>query len=165
MSTIPHNLVSFNPSFTLDSKDWGDYMNISNLQKRQQTSNRNQMTADQLYALCPLNNIQNPEVPTGCIAGLHTKFCADVSTPEKQANCHFVYDQVFTVSIFKPIGDVCPAWKRGPRSFECSRAINNFKFELPYIRVTSDHAANLVKNIFSSPLYAPCRSTFMTCHW
>jgi hypothetical protein len=166
MSTIPYDLVSVNPSFTLDSAVWGTYMSAPGLRKRQQLSSAIQLTADQLYALCPLNDVQNPEVPAGCLAGIYSKFCKDISTPEKLLNCHSAYDQVFTVSIFKPIGDVCPAWKYGPRSFECAITIRNFKFELPYITVTSDHAANLVRNILASPLYAPCHNTTLTkCNW
>ena len=82
------------------------------------------------------------------------------------AQCHRVYDQVFTVSIFKPIGDVCPAWKRGPRSLECYNAIQKFRYQLPYMLVTSDHAASLSSNIFGSQTFAPCVSTpRITCRW
>ena len=166
MSLIPYDLVSQNPSFTLSDTTWASFMSITTLKKRQQLSTAAGLTADQLYALCPLNDVRNPEVPAGCIAGVYNKFCLDISTAEKLDICQSVYNQVFQVSIFKPLGDVCPAWKNGPRSFECANAIRNFKYVLPYMVVTSDHAAQLTASIFGSRTYAPCYNIgSITCKW
>jgi hypothetical protein len=167
MTTIPYDLVSQNPSFTLTEEDWENYLDVSSIRKRQLLSSAASLTAEQLYALCPLNDITNADVPAGCIAGIYQKFCVraqfeDIALPI----CQNAYDQVFSVSIFKPIAEVCPAWKKGPQSAECASAIKDFRFQLPYILVTSAHAANLNANIFARPRYAPCRNTAsVTCNW
>jgi hypothetical protein len=166
MTLVPYDLVSRNPSFTLVDSDWLSYMSTSTIKKRQITSSSATLTADQLYALCPLNDVTNPEVPAGCIAGVYQKFCLDISTEAKQAQCQSVYDQVFAVSIFKSIGAVCPAWKKGPRSFDCLTAVKNFQYQLPYILVTSQMAANLTSNILGSQKYAPCYNIgSIFCRW
>jgi hypothetical protein len=166
MSLIPYNLVVENPSFTLLESDWQNLLLDGSMKKRQASSNTASLTTEQLYALCPLNDVRNPDVPAGCIAGIYKQYCADVSTEAKLAQCQSIYDQVFSVSIFKPIGDVCPAWKRGPRSFDCLNTIRNFKYELPYMMVTSEHAGNLTANILASQTYAPCYPVGrITCRW
>jgi Leucine-rich repeat (LRR) protein len=166
MSLVPYDLVSSNPSFTLRATDWQNYLGVSGLRKRQFVSSVGELSAEQLYAMCPLNDVRNPEVPAGCIAGIYKYFCADVSTEASLARCHLAYDQVFTVSIFKPLGDVCFAWKKGPTSFECVSAIKEFRYTLPYMEVTSAHAGYLVSNILASRTFAPCYDTgSITCKW
>jgi hypothetical protein len=161
------SLLTRNPSFLL-SDEWIPYLGtpLSTLGKRQLSSSVSNFTAEQLYAMCPLNDIRNPEVPAGCIAGIYKSFCVDINTEAKLSRCHSIYDQVFAFSIFKSIGEVCPAWKKGPRSFDCLAAIKNFKYELPYMTVTPDHAANLTASILGSQMYAPCYNTGrISCRW
>jgi len=166
MISIPYDLVSHNPSMTLLESDWNAYLNSSSFTKRQLISNVGNMTTDQLYALCPLNDVTNPEVPAGCIAGIYRKFCTDIATEAKLAECQSVYNRVFAASIFKPIGEVCPAWKQGPRSKECFTATSKFRYQLPYILVTSEHATNLSATIFGSKKYAPCYNVGkIACRW
>jgi Leucine-rich repeat (LRR) protein len=167
MTLVPYDLLSSNPSFTLLDTDWDSFLSSSPaLRKRHTTSSSATMTANQLYALCPLNDVQNPEVPAGCIAGVYNKYCRDINSEEKLSQCQSIYDQVFDASIFKPVGAVCSAWKKGPRSLDCATAIKNFRVQLPYMVVTSEHAAQLVSNILASQRYAPCYSIGkITCRW
>ena len=124
------------------------------------------MSVDDLFALCPLNDVMNPELPAGCIAGLYKKFCTDVDTYEKLSVCQDIYDQVFGASIFNSIGQVCPAWRNGPRSLKCKSTLKNFKVDLGYMTVTSEHASNLTSVILGSTKFAPCYDVGgITCRW
>lgn len=166
MTSVPYDVMSQNPSMTLLDTDWNTYLSLPSLDKRQLTSSAGNLTTNQLYALCPLNDVRNPEVPAGCIAGIYRKFCLDIGTEDKLAVCHGVYNQVFAASIFKPIGEVCPAWKKGPRSADCRAVISKFSYVLPYFKVTSEHAANLTANILGSKTYAPCFNVGkIVCRW
>jgi Leucine-rich repeat (LRR) protein len=167
MTLVPYDLVSQNPSFTLNASDWASFLGVTPLKKRQLLSSTASLTADQLYQMCPLNDVTNPDVPAGCISGIYNKYCVAAKTNDAAlAQCQSVYDQVFAVSIFKSIGEVCPAWKKGPFSAECALAIRNFKYDLSYMIVTSTHAMNLNKNILAQPVYAPCRNTTtIKCVW
>lgn len=166
MTLVPYDVLSRNPSFTFLDTDWANYLSLTPLRKRQSTNSQGSLTADQLLALCPLNNVQSADVPAGCIAGLYNKYCMGITTLDALKQCQSMYDQVFAVSIFSSIGAVCPAWKYGPRSGQCAQAIKTFSYQLPYILVTSDMAANLTANILGSRTYAPCVSMpGMTCNW
>jgi hypothetical protein len=166
LSLIPFDLLSQSPSFSLAETDWEAYLENSPLNKRQFLSIEPSLNASQLFAMCPISDIQNPEVPAGCIAGIYKNFCMDLRTEQKMARCQEAYNKVFLVSIFKPIGEVCPAWRFGPRSLECAAAVRNFKFQLPYMTVTSDHAAQLAANVFGSRTYSPCNPIGrISCKW
>jgi hypothetical protein len=127
------------------------------LPKRLSTTTSATLTPTQLYALCPLSQITtNSNVAAGCVAGIYMNYC--YSLPASEAayrQCFNVYDQVFSQSIFKALGDVCPKWKFGPSSAECHRAISTFSYNLGYMTVTSNMAQQLVDTIFKSK-YAPC---------
>jgi hypothetical protein len=114
-----------------------------------------------------LNDVTNPNIAAGCIAGVYQQHCYQLpTTAEAYSKCHSIYNQVFAASIFKPLGEVCPAWKQGPRSGACARAISVFNVDLGYIVVTPQMASSLVSNIFGSPLYAPCINVgSIVCKW
>jgi hypothetical protein len=139
----------------------------SSLEKRQQYSTSTDLTPDQLYSLCPLNDVTNPNVAAGCVAGIYQKYCANLPpTFAAYSRCQNTYDKVFDLSIFKPLGDVCPAWRDGPRSAACMRAVSTFSVNLGYIVVNSQMAGQLVSNIFGSRLYAPCIDfQGIVCRW
>jgi hypothetical protein len=144
-------------------------MNQTSLLKRQQVSSISGYTSQQLYDMCPLNDVTNPNVPAGCVAGIYTKFCAGLSPTDAigYANCRNAYDTVLARSIFNPIGAVCPAWKNGPKSMACAQAIAAFKVDLGYIVVTPAIAQNLVVNLIGNPIYSPCVTIpgSVTCNW
>lgn len=168
-TTIPSILALKNPMFTLSALNWDTILGSPSLRKRQQLSSVMGLTPQQLYDLCPLNQVTNPNVPAGCIAGIYLKFCANLAPTNAAgyADCRKAYDTVLSQSIFAPIGQVCPAWKNGPRSVQCARAISEFKVNLGYITVTSGNAQDLVTNIIGNPFYAPCVTIpgSVTCNW
>jgi hypothetical protein len=165
---IPVEIVSVTPSFTLTAKDWTNLLSsfILKKKKRQQTSTGGALNADALFALCPLNDALNPELPAGCIAGLYLKYCLEVDTYGKLAECQKMHDQVFGASIFSSVGKVCPAWKNGPRSLKCKSTLKTFKVDLGYMTVTSEHASNLTFVIFGSTKFAPSYDiNDIKCRW
>jgi hypothetical protein len=124
---------------------------------------------DQLLTFCPLDNIQSADVPAGCIAGIYNKYCTNANT---LAECQRYYDIVFAASIFKSLGEVCRAWKNGPRSGECAKAISAFSYDYIVgddngvsvtVKVNKFHAQMLVANTLGNRVYAPCISS--TCKW
>jgi hypothetical protein len=128
-----------------------------------------------LVKMCPLNNVTNADVAAGCIAGIYMNFCAAPKNTASLTDCHHAYNQVFSNSFFKPLGDVCPAWRSGPYSAQCLRAVSTFTYsyrvgvnqvtgEIIYMKLTSTHASQLVRNVFGSPVFAPC-TTPSTCNW
>jgi hypothetical protein len=159
MSNIPYDVFAQNPSAGLTSTNWTNLLSIPVRVKRQTTSS---LTTDQLLAMCPLNNVQNANVPAGCVAGIYNKFCLNLSDLVK---CQSSYDTVVAASYFRPLG-VCAAWKSGPRSTVCASAITNFRVFLPFITLTSTHARDFAISIFGSQTYAPCRNTAtVKCTW
>ena len=108
--------------------------------------------------MCPLNDVTNPNVPAGCIAGIYKRFCAGLAPTDVAGytNCRNAYDSVLAQSIFAPIGAVCPAWKNGPKSLACAQTIASFNVDLGYVVVNSAIAQNLVMNLIGHPIYAPC---------
>lgn len=177
LTFVPHLLAAKNPAFTLSAEDWEKHIfdpalkaansSSSNgkLSKRQASAPKT-LSPEELYALCPLNQVTS-NIASGCIAGVYMKYCYQIPPTEAAfAQCHSVYNQVFSQSIFKTLGDICPAWKKGPRSVECAMAINNFYVDLGYMIVTPQMAKNLVNTIFSSKTYAPCVSVgTIVCRW
>jgi hypothetical protein len=168
-TSIPYNLAVQNPLFTLSPGNWDALMGSTFLAKRQQLTTGTPYTAQQLYDLCPLNNVTNPNVPAGCIAGIYKKFCYNLAPTDATgyARCRNAYDAVLAQSIFAPIGAVCPAWRNGPKSMACAQAIAAFKVDLGYIVVTPAIAQNLVINLIGNPIYAPCVTIpdSVTCNW
>ena len=125
--------------------------------------------------MCPLNNIMSADVVAGCVAGIYNTYCTDPVNSTLLHHCHDTYNRVFAASFFKPLGAVCPAWKKGPRSSSCASAIATFSYNYwmgrdpasgqdRYIRLGSTHAQELVRNIFGSPIYAPCVAP-VVCYW
>jgi hypothetical protein len=146
------------------------------LNKRQVFTNFAPVSVNELSAMCPLNNVTSADVAAGCIAGIYNKFCKNPYDPVLFSQCQDAYDRVFAASFFKPLGDVCPAWKQGPRSAACLRAISTFLFDFligkdtvtgqnVYLKLTSAHANKLVGNIFGSRVYAPCPFAAPKCNW
>jgi hypothetical protein len=159
MSDIPYDLVATQPSSVLSPTNWTFILDNKPLTKRQQSSS---LSTDQLLAMCPLNNVQNADVPAGCVAGIYNKYCLNVSN---LGQCQASYDLVVASSIFKPLG-VCAAWKSGFRSSTCTSAITSFRVSLDYITLTPTHAQDFVNKIFGSKVYAPCYPTeTVKCFW
>jgi hypothetical protein len=171
MPNVPFDLVVPASAGTLSNVTWGPFMTTSRtLRKRQQTSTIGIVSAEELVKMCPLDNVQSRDVPAGCVAGIYSRFCYDPSNPELLSQCHDLYNRAFSASIFKPLGDVCPSWKKGPFSASCAQAVASFSYELvlgdqiSVIRLTSAHAQELVKNIFAHRFFAPCEAP-ATCSW
>lgn len=155
---IHHDVFAANPGLMLSAKNWTNLLKIKpavtiGKSKRQLTSS---MTTDELYALCPLNNVQDANVPAGCMAGIYNKFCVNVN--DDYAECQTKYDAVIDASLFKPLG-ICAPWKKGYKT-ECGRAINDFNVVLQYATLNRTAAMNFVQTFFgSSGRYAPCVNT------
>jgi hypothetical protein len=150
----------------------------SSIQYKRPPTDRNVLlgtpTTD-LASKCPINNVQGADVAASCISALYNTYCNKPYDPNSLKNCHINYDTVFSNSFFKPLGDVCPAWKRGPKSNDCARAISTFSYnylkvdpvtgQKSYLRLDSTHAQQLVTTIFASTTYAPCPDPAPTCNW
>jgi hypothetical protein len=159
MSQVPYDLFAQNPGSTLTPTNWTNLLNIPVLQKRQSSS---PLSTEELLAMCPLNNVQNKDVPAGCVAGIYNKYCLDLKNLGK---CQESYDTVVSASIFKPLGG-CAAWKFGPKSLTCAEQVAKFRVALDYITLDSTHARSFVSTIFGSQKYAPCVSTStVRCIW
>jgi len=156
MSTIPYDVFARNPAVSLSTTNWTNLLDTPVLMKRQMSST---MSGEDLYQLCPLNDVRNSEVVAGCVSGIYNKFCKNLSN---LAPCQSAYDQVVYNSYFAPLG-VCAAWKSGPRSPKCSIAIKSFNIDLGYTILTADQASQFVTTIFGSRVYAPC--VLPTCRW
>jgi hypothetical protein len=104
-----------------------------------------------------LNQIgTNSSIAAGCVAGVYMNYCYKLpGTEAAYRQCFNAYDQVFSQSIFKQIGDACPRWKSGPTSSNCVQAISTFNVNLGYMIVTPAMAQQLVNTIFKTN-YAPC---------
>jgi hypothetical protein len=177
MSDVPYDVVRPASIALLTNVTLGPFMTtpISNRSKRQFLSTFATVSADELYQMCPLNNIQGQDVAAGCIAGIFNKFCRDPSNTGLLKKCHEAYDTVFAASFFRPLGEVCPAWKKGPNSRSCAQAIANFSHRYlleidpitgggTYIDLNSSHARDLVRNILGNRMFAPCQAPF-NCAW
>jgi hypothetical protein len=149
--------------------------NAGKFSKRQAVTRSASVTLGELLKMCPLNNVTNADVPAGCISGLYNRYCRTPSDTGLLIQCHKAYNDVFAASIFKPLGDVCPAWKAGPYTSTCLRAVSTFSYSLKvgineatgetiYLKLTSAHASQLVANVFASQIYAPCEAP-LTCNW
>jgi hypothetical protein len=134
------------------------------------------ITTEELVKLCPLNDVFSSETAASCAAGVYSRFCTNPTDPVLLGQCHNAYNRIFELSFFKPIGDVCPAWRQGPRSAACVRAVSTFSYNVytgkdpvtgqdMYTRLTSVHAAQLVQNILAQPKYAPCPYPSPICKW
>lgn len=156
LTSIPSSVFAQNPAAVLSQTNWTNLMTIPVLKKRQSTSSLN---SNELYALCPLNKVQETGIVAGCVAGIYNKLCKGVAD---LTNCQIAYDSVVSASFFKSLG-VCAAWKSGPKSLACSSAISSFKLDLTYLTLTSTNARDFVTSIFASRTYAPC--TAATCKW
>lgn len=180
MPNVPYDLVRPVSIGTLKAITWDSFMNatVSSLKKRHIATSA-PVSTDELIAMCPLNNIEQSNVAAGCIAGIYNKFCRSPNNIQHLKKCHEMYEKVFAASIFKPLGDVCPAWRKGPFSSPCQSAIRAFSYLVIvgtnpetgasiYLKLGPPQAAELVKNIFASPIYAPCptsSSHSLQCNW
>ena len=173
MSTIPYDAVRPASVATIGNEIWLAFMKSTvSLNKRQIVTAP--ISTEELIRMCPMNNVQNPDVAAGCIAGIYNRFCRYPGNAVLLGQCHDAYNRVFAASYFKPLGDVCPAWRRGPRSLSCAQAISAFSYNYflgndaisgqpVYLQLDSRHAHQLVVNIFANPTYAPCVAS--TCIW
>ena len=172
MSDVPYDVVVPVSVTLLTDVTFQPFMNtrVRTLQKRQTLSSSNLITIDELVRMCPLDDVQDQDVPAGCIAGIFNKLCSNPSNATLLAQCHIAYDQAFAASVFKPLEEVCPAWKKGPRSFSCGHAIHKFSFKGlnkkkgNMIRLTTRHAKELVRMLFENPRFAPCTDE-SKCTW
>jgi hypothetical protein len=174
MSDIPYDAVVPVPLATLSNVTLVPFLNTPlTLRKRQALAVGANVTVDSLIQMCPLNNVQDPNVPAGCIAGIYNRYCLNPADSSLLTQCQQAYDQAFAASIFSKIGAVCPAWKNGPLSNSCLGEVAAFKYPLWmgkdsegkdfYLQLTGTHAEELRKTIFASPKYAPCVAP--TCKW
>jgi hypothetical protein len=174
MSSVPYNNVARASIGTLSTVTWTPFWNTPVIKKRQQLATTVPVSTEELLRLCQLNNVQSSDVGAGCVAGIYNKYCTNPSNPTLLKQCHDLYDQVFSASVFKPLGDVCPAWKKGPLSFSCANAVNAFSAVIfigndpegnpTYLPLGRNMAREVVKNIFGQPKFAPCQAPF-TCNW
>jgi len=175
MSDVPYDVVAPASIGTLTNVTWAPFLNTPvTLRKRQTLSLSAPISTAELVNMCPLNNVQNADVAAGCVAGIYNRFCYNPADSTLLAQCHDAYNRVFSASFFKPLGDVCPAWRRGPFSASCANAIRSFSYNLlmgydplgnpVYLNLNSYHAGELVKNIFAQPKFAPCQAP-ATCTW
>jgi hypothetical protein len=170
MSDVPYDAVRPVSIGLLSNVTLGPFLNTAVLlKKRQILSNQATASTSELLQMCPLNDIQGSHVAAGCIAGIYNHYCYNPLNSTLLSQCHDAYNRAFGASIFKSLGDVCPAWKNGPRSASCVIAIKNFQYHyvdgdrfsviLNYV-----HAQELVSNIFAQPKYAPCQAP-VHCIW
>jgi hypothetical protein len=178
MPNAPYDVVKSVSIISISKTTWTPFIStpVFSLKKRQVYGTSAPVSIEELMAMCPLNNVQNADVPAGCIAGIYNKFCYNPYDPPLLAQCQDAYNRAFGASIFKSLGDVCPAWRQGPRSAACSRAISTFSYNLfvgadpntgnpIYIRLGSSHASQMVSNILANPKFAPCPSAAPKCNW
>jgi hypothetical protein len=166
----------------LDSNTWSSYLRprsktgqkIHSLHKRQVVTIPDSFSM--LVGQCNLNNVQGSDVAASCVAAIYKNFCYNPTDTQLLRQCHNAYNAVFSNSFFKSLGDVCPAWKRGPRSSACTNAISTFSYHFyigkdnatgqdTYLTLGSSHATQMVKNIFGSKIYAPCPYPAPACNW
>jgi len=171
MSDVPYDLVVPASIGTLTAVTFEPFMNtslITSLRKRQMLSQ--QFSADQLHKLCPSKNSKGQDLYAGCLLGLYNKFCRN---PAPISQCQDTHYQVWQSSIYKSLGAVCPAWKSGPRSKACTKAVSDFSQKVvsgldasgrpEYQTYGPLVAQELVNTIFTSKIYAPC--TGSSCSW
>jgi len=158
IADIPQKIFNLNPAAVLSPANWTNLLsiNVQTKVKRQQSSS---MTAQELYQLCPLNEIRKREVVAGCVSGIYNRFCKDKSDLK---DCQDKYDAVVSQSYFAPLG-VCAAWRSGPNSPNCRDAITSFVVKLDYITLTRSHANDFVSSIYNNRVYAPCNGD--KCKW
>jgi Leucine-rich repeat (LRR) protein len=175
MSDIPYDIVKPASIATLTNVTLIPFLNTpTNLRKRQVLSSVAPISTDELIKLCPLNNVQSSDVAAGCIAGIYNKFCLWPTNPTLLSQCQDAYNRAFDASIFKSLGAVCPAWRKGPLSNSCATAVSQFSYNYllgydlqgapMYLNLNSTNARDLVKTIFGSPKYAPCQAP-VVCSW
>jgi hypothetical protein len=182
MSSIPYDLVTPASIGTLTNVTWVPYLNTpALLKKRNIFSSKATLTTEELLKTCPLNSgigsSAGADVAAGCVAGIYQKWCTQPTSSDSTIlrQCHDAYNKVFAASIFKSLGDVCPAWKKGPLSNSCAQAIDSFSYSLymgigpdgapVYLQLNRAHAFQLVTSTFGSPVYAPCPSILSFCNW
>ena len=170
VADAPFTIVANMSTVLLSEVTWLSFLESPVLlEKRQQSSNKAPVTTEQLLKMCPLNNVMGADLAAGCIAGIYNRFCKTPSDSSLLGQCHDAYNRAFAASYFKPLGDVCPAWKNGPVSASCLRAIGSFTHSYNIgsgktFEVTSKHARDLVNVLFRQPKFAPCQAPF-TCCW
>jgi hypothetical protein len=173
MSTLPFDVARNASIGVLENTTWDAVFKYTNSLAKRQASSTQVTTAD-LLKMCPLNNVIGADVAAGCISGIYKTFCQNPLNSALLAQCHDAYNRVFAASYFKPIGDVCPAWMKGPRSGDCTLAISRFTYDFyigkdtsgqdAYLKLNSTHAGFLVNSILASRTYAPCVAP-VTCFW
>lgn len=177
MSDVPYDKVTPASIGTLSAVTWDVFLNtsVTTLIKRQQSQSTAPVTTEELVAMCPLKNVT--ELSAGCVSGIYNKFCRTPTNGRLLAQCHDAYNRAFEVSKFKALGNICFAWKNGPKSAACNSTVREFKAYVEmgvdpstnkpiYLHLTAKHAEELRKNLFASPKYAPCVSSqSIKCTW
>ena len=160
MSLIPYDITAKFPVSTMSAQNLADFLATPKLAKRQSSSTVATLTTQQLLAMCPLNYVAKQDVLAGCIAGI-VYFCQG---QKDLTACHRYYNDVFSYSIYKPIV-ACAAWKNGPKSSNCTDAVNVFRVSLDYTTVNKDFATFFARILFTNPSYAPCNPQNQKCTW
>jgi Leucine-rich repeat (LRR) protein len=170
MSDVPYDVVQPVPLGALSELTLNAFLRtpVTRKVKRQMLSTSAPVSAAELLKMCNLNNVVGQNVAAGCVAGIYNTYCQTPTNPTLLKQCQDTYDRAFGASVFKPLSDVCPAWKQGPRSAACAAAINSFSrptfgFNGVSIPLNSGHARELVNTVFASKTYAPCVAA--TCKW
>jgi hypothetical protein len=170
MSDVPYDVVKPITVEALTGVTLVPFLNTPVLLKRQISSSVGTASLDELVATCPLNQVQNANVPAGCLSGIYNNYCRDPFSADLLGKCHAIYEQVFRASVFKPLVEVCPAWKFGPRSQKCVFAISSFRAIVSYgdgrkVALGKTQAQELVNTIFASRTFAPCVAPAPRCNW
>jgi hypothetical protein len=170
MSDVPYDVVKPVSLGLLSGITLIPFLNTPVLYKRQATSNQATTSIAELVAMCPLNQVQNADVPAGCLTGIYNKYCREPGNPDQLLKCQETYDHVFRASVFWPLAQACAAWRFGPRSQNCVAAISSFSATITIesnfkMTLGKARAQDLVKTIFASPTFAPCVAPAPTCNW
>jgi len=145
--------------------DWSILFNktdkvASKKSKRSQSSNLGKWTPQELYNMCPLNNMKDSTLPAGCVAGIYQRFCRD---PRTYVECQNAYDSVLSQSYFAPL-KVCAAWYSGPYSADCKTTMQDFRVLLPEGGSLGPSIAEaFVTTLLANPNYARC--PLESCKW
>jgi hypothetical protein len=175
MSDVPYDVVRPVSIATLTNVTFAPFMNTAvSLRKREMLSSSTPISTQELLKFCPLDNVLGQDVAAGCIAGIYNKYCYNPFNSTLLNQCHDAYNRAFAASFFKPLGDVCPAWRQGPFSSSCATAVLSFSHQYlvgrdasgvnVYLTLNNTHASELVRNIFAHPKYAPCQAP-VVCSW
>jgi hypothetical protein len=156
--SLAWSMLSLNPIGTLNNTQLSNILSRQSLNKRQTLSSQARSRKDGLVSICALDDMKR-DLMVGCLAEL-TSFCSSAGEDE----CQRAYGDIFSRSIYQPIGATCPAWRSGPNSKQCADSIKTFFVQASYTTITRTFAQSFRDIIFASPRYAPCTKPGI-CKW